>query len=58
MTRNIESKLLKPITIDSELIYVEASLSEKKKRRLTFDVIVKDKDENIYAKATVINWIL
>ena len=58
MTRNIESKLLKPIIMESEFIYVRATLSEEKKRRLTFDVLVKDKDENIYAKATVTNWIL
>jgi acyl-coenzyme A thioesterase PaaI-like protein len=58
MTRNIESKLLKPILMESEFIYVKATLSEEKKRRLTFNIIVKDKDENIYAKATVINWIL
>lgn len=58
MTRNIESKLLKPIVMESKFIYVRATLSEEKKRRLTFDVLVKDKDENIYAKATVTNWIL
>lgn len=58
MTRNIDSKLLKPILMASEYIYVTATLSEKKKRRLTFNVTVKDKDETIYAKATVINWIL
>ena len=58
MTRNIESKLLKPILMESEYIFVRATLSEKKKRRLIFDVVVKDKDEIIYAKATVTNWIL
>ena len=58
MTRNIESKLVKPIVMESEHIYVRATLSERKKRRLIFDVVVKDKDDKVYAKATVTNWIL
>ena len=58
MTRNIESKLLKPIIKDMEYIYVTATLSEQKKRRLIFDVLVQDKEKNIYAKATLTNWIL
>ena len=58
MTRNIESKLIKPIVMESKFIYVYATLSEQKKRRLTFDVVVKDKEETVYAKATVTNWIL
>ncbi len=58
VTRTMESKLLKPITMDIEYIYVKAILSEHKKRRLIFDVHVKDKDEIIYAKATVTNWII
>jgi len=58
MTRNIESKLIKPIVMESEFIYVRATLSEKKKRRLIFDVVVKDSDETVYAKATVTNWIV
>jgi len=58
MTRDIESKLLKPITMDLEYIYVTATLYEHKKRRLIFDVIVADKDKNIFAKAKVTNWVL
>ncbi len=58
LTRTMESKLLKPITMDMGTIYIKAILSESKKRRLTFDVVVKDKEENIYAKARVINYIV
>jgi len=58
MTRNIESKLLKPITEDIKYIYVTAALVEQKKRRLIFDAVVQDKAKNIYAKATLTNWIL
>jgi len=58
VTRTMESKLLKPITMDVKFIYVKAQLSEQKKRRLTFDIVVKDRSENIYARAKVVNWIL
>ena len=58
VTRTMESKLLKPITLEIEYIYVKAVLREHKKRRLIFDVQVRDIDENIYAKATVTNWIV
>ena len=53
MTRNIESKLIKAITMDVKYIYVTASLYEEKKRRLIFDVLVKDVEENLYATARV-----
>ena len=56
MTRNIESKLLKPITKEMEYIYVTATLREQKKRRLIFDVLVQDREKDIYAKATLTNW--
>ena len=58
ITRNIESKLLKPILMDCKYIYVTATLSEHKKRRLIFDVTVKDIDENLYTTAKVTNWII
>jgi len=58
MTRSIDSKLKKAITMDLEFIYITACLKERKKRRLIFDVVVKDKEENIYATAKIINWIL
>ena len=58
MTRSVESKLLKPIVTDLEYIYVTAKLVEHKKRRLTFEALVQDKENNTYAKATLTNWIL
>lgn len=58
MTRNIESKLIKAITMDVGYIYVSATLFEKKKRRLIFDVVVKDIDGNIYTAAKITNWII
>ena len=58
MTRSMESKFIKPITMDIEYIYVTASLSEQKRKRLKFEVTVQDKFETIYTKATVVNWIV
>ena len=58
VTRDIESKLLKPITIDLEYIYVTVTLFEQKKRRLIFDAVVKDKEQILYAKARLTNWIV
>ena len=58
ITRNIESKLIKPITMDIEFIYVTASLFEQKKKRHIFDAVIKDRDEVLYAKAKVTNWIV
>ena len=58
VTRTMESKLLKPITMDLEYIYVKAILCEHKKRRLIFDIFVLDVDDNLHAKAKVTNWII
>ncbi len=58
MTRTMESKFIKPITNDLEMIYVQATLMEEKKKRLTFEVAVMDEYENIYTTAKVVNWIV
>ncbi len=58
VTRYMESKLIKPITMDLEYIYVHASLGEQKKKRLIFEVTVQDKFGELYTKATVTNWIV
>jgi len=58
MTRTIETKLIKVITVDVEFIYVKAKLSEQKKRRLTFEVEVLDSDGVVYATSKVVNFIL
>lgn len=58
MTRTIDSKLVKAITMETENIYVEAILVEQKKRRLIFEVSVKDAQGELYAKATLTNFII
>ena len=58
MTRSIETKYLKAITMDVEMVYVRAKLLEQKKRRLTFEVLVEDVFGEIYTKAMVINFAL
>lgn len=58
ITRNIESKFIKPITMNIEFLYVTATLFQQKKKRLIFDVVIKDKDEILYTKAKVTNWII
>ncbi len=58
MTRTMQTKYIKPITLDLEHIYVRASLKEEKKKRLTFEVVVMDEFETIYTSSTVVNWIV
>ena len=58
VTRYMESKLIKPITMELEYIYVKAALVEQKKKRLIFEVTVEDVVQNVYSKAKVTNWIV
>jgi len=58
VTRYMESKLIQPITMELEYIYVKASLVEQKKKRLIFEVTVEDKAQTVYTKAKVTNWIV
>ena len=58
MTRTMETKYIKAITMELEYIYVQATLVEEKKKRLTFEVAVMDAYENIYTTAKVVNWIV
>jgi len=58
MTRTMQTKYIKPITLDLKTIYVHARLQEEKKKRLTFDVLVMDADKTVYTKSTVVNWIV
>jgi len=58
MTRTMETKYIKAITMELECIYVQAILVEEKKKRLTFEVAVMDEYENIYTTAKVVNWIV
>ena len=58
ITRNIETKFIKSVTLETQYIYVYAKLSEQRKKRLTFEVTVEDKDGVIFTKSKVINFIL
>ncbi len=58
MTRTIETKLIKAITMDVGVIYVKSRLLEQKKRRLIFEVEVVDECGVIYASSRVVNFIL
>ena len=58
ITRNIETKFIKSVTLETQYIYVHAKLSEQRKKRLTFEVIVQDKDGKIFVKSKVINFII
>ena len=58
MTRTIETKILKAITMDVETIYVKAKLVEEKKRRLIFEAEVIDDEGLVYATSKLVNFIL
>jgi len=58
MTRSIESKFIKAITLDIKYIYVTAQLVEQKKRRLTFDVRVEDAEGVVYARSKIVNYMI
>ena len=58
MTRTIETKILKAITMDVETIYVKANLVEIKKRRLIFEAEVVDEVGLVYATSTIVNYIV
>jgi len=56
MTRTIETKLIKAISMDIDFIYIKAQLVEEKKRRLTFEVSVEDAKGIIYANSKIVNF--
>ena len=58
MTRSIETKYLKAITVDVGMLYIKAKLLEQKKRRLAFEVSVEDEKGEVYTQAKVVNFIL
>ena len=58
MTRSIETKFLKAITIEVGMVYITAKLVEQKKRRLTFEVRVEDALGEVYTKAIVVNFLI
>jgi acyl-coenzyme A thioesterase PaaI-like protein len=58
MTRTMETKFLKSIPLDAGYIYVHASLDERRKKRLTFDVTVEDDKGDVFSQAKVVNFVL
>jgi len=58
MTRTIETKLIKAISMKIEYIYVKAMLVEEKKRRLTFNVSVEDVEGVVYATSKIVNFMV
>ena len=57
MTRSIDTKIFKAITMDLKQIFIEAKLIEQKKRRLTFESSVKDINGVVYATSKIVNFI-
>ena len=58
MTRTIETKILKSITMDVGTIYVKAKLVEAKKRRLIFEAEVFDDEGLVYATSRIVNFMV
>ena len=58
ITRHMETKFLRSITLETEYIFVKASISEMKKRRLSFEVSVEDEKGVVFVQAKVVNFIL
>jgi len=58
VTRSIDTKYIKAITMSVNTVYVKAVLIEHKKRRLIFDVTVKDIFGELYTRAKVVNFII
>lgn len=58
MTRSMETKFLKSIPLDAGYIYIHASLDERRKKRLTFDVTVEDEKGGVFSQSKVVNFIL
>ena len=58
ITRTIETKYLKGITMEVKHIYVKAKLVEHRKKRLRFDVSVEDILGVVYTRAKVVNFMV
>jgi len=58
MTRSIETKFIKAVTLDTKYIYVHAHLGEQRKKRLTFEANVQNNNGEVFAKSKVINFII
>ena len=58
MTRTMETKFVKPITMEIGTIHVKAVLNETRKKRLTFGVSVEDESGNVFCRSTVVNFVI
>ena len=58
LTRTIETKFIESISLDVKYMYITARLVETKKRRLVFEANVSDKDQKVYAKSKITNFIV
>ena len=58
MTRTMETKFLKPITIAVGHIYVKAVLNEIRKKRLIFNATVEDVNGDVFCRSKVVNFML
>jgi len=58
MTRTIETKLIKAISMDIDFVYIKAQLVEEKKRRLTFAINVEDSEGVVYATSKIVNFMI
>ena len=57
-TRSMETKYIKGIGMDIGYMYVKAVLTEEKRKRLTFEVEVTDKEGTVYNRGKVVNWMV
>jgi acyl-coenzyme A thioesterase PaaI-like protein len=58
VTRRLEMKYSRPVTLDLRFIIVEARLMERQDRWLTFRAEVKDREGTLLARARAVHWIV
>ncbi len=58
VTRRLDLKYIKPITVDMEYIYINSHLVDQNNSRLTFKADVTSPDEVLLVKANSIHWIV
>jgi acyl-coenzyme A thioesterase PaaI-like protein len=58
ITRQLEMKFSKPVTLDMEYITVKARLIERKDRFLTFNARSRSQDGQLLARTKAVHWII
>jgi acyl-coenzyme A thioesterase PaaI-like protein len=58
VTRRLQMKYSRPVTPDLNFIIVEARLTERKDRWLSFRAEVKDEEGTLLARARAVHWIV